>query len=391
MTRWVALMPLRGGSKSIPGKNLKPIAGRPLFSWSLRQAIASNCFDAVYVATDSAFIRQAVGELCPQAVVLDRSPASATDTAGTEMIMEEFQARVPFDVICLVQATSPWTKAEHFREAKARFEASAWDSLVTVAPMRRFLWSETGRPLNYDPASRPRRQDFAGQLTENGAFYFTKAEILRRRKSRLGGEIGLYRMPESTLLEIDEPADWAAAEHLLLEALAASIHEQGRTIQALVLDVDGTLTDGGMYYAASGEALKKFDTRDAHGLLLLRGQGVYLGIITGENSLAVAARMQKLRIDEYHPGIQDKLPVLQKLSAKWGLPLANIAYMGDDLGDAECLSQVGFSLCPANAVPAVRPLCGYQTAASAGAGAVREACDLIMRLNAAAQEQDIPR
>lgn len=386
MTRWVALMPLRGGSKSIPGKNLRPIAGCPLFSWSLREAIASGCFDEVYVATDSPSIRQAVGEMCPQAVVLDRSAASAADTAGTELILEEFQARVHFDVLCLIQATSPWTKAEHLREAKAQFEAASWDSLLTVAPMKRFFWSADGQPLNYDPANRPRRQDFPGQLTENGAFYFTKAETLRRCRTRLAGNIGLYRMPESTLLEIDEPADWAAAEQLLLNERAASIQGQGKAIQALTLDVDGTLTDGGMYYDAQGEAMKKFDTRDAHGLLLLRDAGLNVAVITGEDSPAVAARMRKLRIDEYHPGIQDKPPVLMGLADKWGLPLADIAYMGDDLGDAECLRHAGLSLCPADAVPAVKALCDYRTEAKAGAGAVREACDLIMKLKAVGEK-----
>ena len=385
MTRWVALMPLRGGSKSIPGKNLRAIAGRPLFSWSLREAIASNCFDDVYVVTDSASIHRAVGELCPQAVVLDRS-ASVADATDTELVLEEFQARVSFDVVCLIQATSPWTQAEHFREAKARFEAAPWDSLLTVAPMKRFFWSADGQPLNYDPANRPRRQDLTGQLTENGAFYFTKADVLQRCRVRLGGKIGLYEMPATTLLEIDEAADWVAAEQLLLKQLAASIHKKGKHIRALVLDVDGTLTDGGMYYDATGEAMKKFDTRDAHGMLLLRDQGIHLAVITGEDSKAVAARMQKLRIDEYHPGIQDKLPVLRRLSCKWGIPLQHIAYMGDDLGDVQCLRHAGFSLCPANAVPAVRPLCHYQTTAAAGAGAVREACDLIMKWTSAGEE-----
>ena len=390
MTRWVALMPLRGGSKSIPGKNIGNIAGRPLFAWSLEQAIASGCFDAVHVATDSAQIRQAVEQRCPEAILFGRTAASAADTAGTELVMEEFQAQVAFDVLCLIQATSPLTRARHFREAKAQFEAERLDSLATVAPMRRLFWSAEGQPLNYDPANRPRRQDMAGQLTENGAFYFTRREILSRCRARLGGKIGLYEMPEASLLEVDEPVDWAAAEHLLLEELAAIRIEQRRTIKALALDVDGTLTDGGMYYGAEGEAMKKFDTRDAHGLLLLREQGLRLAVITGERSPAVAARMKKLGIDEYHPGIKDKLPVLQGLAAKWSIPLANIAYMGDDLGDRECLLKAGFSLCPANAVPAIRALCDFTAKTAAGAGAVREACDLIAKLNASQPRGESP-
>ena len=377
----VALMPLRGGSRSIPDKNTKSLAGRPLFAWSLREAVASGCFDSVYAATDSEKIRQAVRDWLPEVTVLDRSAESSTDTAPTEAVMEEFQARVPFDTVCLVQATSPLTRAVHFREAKAKFESGAFDSLLTAAPLRRFFWSADGKPLNYDPGRRPRRQDFAGQLTENGAFYLTNVDILGRYRCRLGGRVGVYEMSENTLLEIDEPSHWAAAEHLLLEELAASRRRRGGTIRALVLDVDGTLTDGGMYYGRGGEAMKRFDTRDAAGLHQLRESGVRLAVITGENSGAVAARMEKLRIDEYHPGVEDKAPVLEALSAKWKSSMDRIAYMGDDLNDEACLRRAGFSVCPADAIATVRRVCDYTTSARAGAGAVREACDLISRLN----------
>ena len=109
-------MPLRGGSKSIPRKNLRPLAGRPLFAWSLGQAIASGCFDGVFVSTDSDEIRRAVlDEFGGSVEVLDRSPESSTDTASSESVLLEFQERVEFDVVCLVQATSPLTRAEDFR------------------------------------------------------------------------------------------------------------------------------------------------------------------------------------------------------------------------------------------------------------------------------------
>lgn len=384
--RWVALMPLRGGSKAIPGKNVKMIAGRPLFSWSLSEAIASECFDEIHVATDDEEIRRQVAKLFPQVEIFERSVASATDHAPTELVMEEFQARRAFDVLCLIQATSPFTRANHIREAREKFEAEGLDALVTVARLNRFFWSDAGEPLNYDPVSRPRRQDLSGQLTENGAFYFTKAQILRRQHTRLAGKTGVYEMPSNSIVEVDEPVDWVAAEYLLRREIAANWAEPGRRVEVLVLDVDGTLTDGGMYYGATGEAMKKFDTRDAKGLQLLRESGVRLAVITGENSAAVTARMRKLRIDDYHPGIENKLPLLKRLAAEWEVPLTNIAYMGDDVGDAACLQHAGFRLCPANAVPEIMRLCDYITTAPAGAGAVREACDLILSLNAGATE-----
>ena len=218
MTRWVALMPLRGGSKSIPGKNLRDLAGRPLFAWALEQAVESGCFEQIFVATDSGAIRAAVSELFPGTVAFaERSPESATDEAPTETVMLEVQRQVPFDVLALVQATSPLTRAEDFREARRLFERGNYDSLVTVAGYRRFLWSRDGQPLNYDPRRRPRRQDFEGMLVENGAFYFTRAGVLTRWRCRLGERIAVYRMAPETLLEVDEPADWEQAEALLAQ------------------------------------------------------------------------------------------------------------------------------------------------------------------------------
>ena len=376
--RWVALMPLRAGSKSIPRKNNKILAGRPLFSWSLSEAVKAGCFDETVVATDCPETAALVKKMFPETVtVIGRSAASATDTAATELVMLEYQERADFDVLCLVQATSPFTRATHFQEARSQFESGNYDSLVTVAPFRRLLWDRAGKPLNYNPASRPRRQDFSGELVENGAFYFTCAGILRTQRCRLGGSVAVYEMPEETLLELDEPEDWPCAQELLLRQRRAA---QGPEleIQGLVVDVDGVLTDGGMYYSGCGEAMKKFDTRDAKGLVLLRAQGIRIAVITAENSAAVRSRMKKLGIDDYYPGVRDKLPALRELAAGWGLPLARLAYIGDDLGDKECLQAVGLAACPADAVNSIHGCVDYVCNRSGGNGAVRELCDLIL-------------
>ena len=134
--RWVALMPLRGGSRSIPDKNLRPIAGRPLFAWSLEQAVASECFDEVFVSTDSQEIATCVRHGMDSTVtVIDRSAVTATDTASTELAMLEFQSRNSFDVVCLVQATSPLTTAPDFRAAKQKFVSEKLDSLLEVGSL----------------------------------------------------------------------------------------------------------------------------------------------------------------------------------------------------------------------------------------------------------------
>ena len=383
---WVAFMPLRANSKSIIDKNVRDIAGRPLFAWSLEQAIASQCFDEIYVATDSARIRQKVlDEFSTSVKVLDRSAVTCSDTASTESAMLEFKQRVSFDVLCLIQATSPLTQARDFIAAKRKFLHENLDSLLTAVRSKRFFWTEAVVPINYDPGKRPRRQDFAGCLMENGAFYFTTAKLLDHLGSRLGGRIGIHEMAPETAVEIDDDTDWTIVEQLLLRQQLKPAGESAKRVKALVLDVDGTLTDGGMYYGPDGEALKKFNTRDAHGLQLLREQGIGICVMSRENSPAVAARMKKLWIEEYYPGVGNKFLLLKELAQRWGIALQDMAYIGDDLSDLECLESVGLACCPADAVAQVLSKAQYCCTHSGGQGAVREVCDFILRMKNSTQ------
>ncbi len=376
--RWVAYMPLRGGSKSIPGKNIRPLAGRPLFAWALGAALDSGCFDEIWVGTDSAAIRHAVtAQFADRVRLFERAAATCTDEASTESALLEFSTSAGFDVLCTIQATSPMTRAEDFQAARRGFEMQRADSLLTATRTRRFYWTDDARPLNYDPAVRPRRQEFAGSLMENGAFYLTRRAVLEGSRCRLGGKIAIHEMIGDSAVEIDEPEDWLIVERLLRQRGRAG-REQLARIRALVVDVDGTLTDGGMYYDADGEAQKKFNTRDAHGLHRLEQAGFHIAVVTAERSAAVDARMRKLAIRDYIPGQRDKRAALEALALQWGCAVDEIAYVGDDLNDLPGLEVAGFACCPADAVEAVRARADYVTTLRGGAGAVREVCDLLL-------------
>jgi len=215
-SRNVALVPLRGGSKSIPKKNIKIIGGQPLCAWTLQAAHNSRRIDQVYVSTDSEEIKSVVSGLDMNVKIIDRPSALATDEATTESVMLHFLKAVPsFDNLVTIQATSPLLESWHLDEALENFEAEGHDSLLSVVRTKRFFWQDDGTPLNYDPLNRPRRQDFPGVLLENGAFYITKSSLLAKSKCRLGGDIGFYEMPEESATEIDEPGDWDVAERQL--------------------------------------------------------------------------------------------------------------------------------------------------------------------------------
>ena len=208
----IALIPLRCGSKGIPMKNIKEMAGKPLCAWVIEAAKGSGLFDRVVVSTDSLKIAETAEDY--GAEILIRPAEYATDTATTESVMLHAADNYGFDVICTIQATSPLTQKVDIMEAYNIFVTHGYDSLFTATRTKKFLWSDDLIPLNYNPQKRPMRQEWKGTLVENGAFYFTRRHILLRDKCRLGGNIGVYEMPCS--VDIDDMDDWLQAENTLL-------------------------------------------------------------------------------------------------------------------------------------------------------------------------------
>jgi len=151
-----------------------------------------------------------------------------------------------------------------------------------------------------------------------------------------------------------------------------------KDLKLFATDVDGVLTDAGMYYGESGEELKKFHTRDGMGMKLLQAEGVVTAIITMENTKIVERRGIKLGIPEVFQGAKDKVAVLLILSKKYKIPLGQMAYIGDDVNDLEALKSVGYAAAPADCVEQVRKVVHYICKKRGGEGAVRELIDRIL-------------
>ena len=161
------------------------------------------------------------------------------------------------------------------------------------------------------------------------------------------------------------------------------IAEKLKKIQLLALDVDGVLTDGGIYIDEEGRQVRRFNMQDGYGLRLIQDQGIKVAIVTKATSIAVRHRADMLGIKEVHLGTDDKLAEMKIICEKTRLTLDQVAFMGDDLIDVELLSAVGFPAAPSNAVPQVRNHVVYVTQAKGGDGAVRELCDLLLAANQA--------
>lgn len=227
----IAFIPVRGGSKSIPMKNIKVLNGKPLVYWTAAAASGAGCIDKVIIATDSEEIKKIVlGFELPKVEVYDRNPENASDTASTESVMLEYIKKTGLkqkDNFFLIQATSPMLKSEHIDGMYNEFLISGADSMFTGVLEKQFHWRR-GRynlnnndevlcviPVNYDYRNRPRRQDFEGLIAENGACYINTVGNILHDKCRLSGKIAAYELPSYTSYEIDEPNDWIIVETLM--------------------------------------------------------------------------------------------------------------------------------------------------------------------------------
>ena len=151
-----------------------------------------------------------------------------------------------------------------------------------------------------------------------------------------------------------------------------------KRIRLFATDVDGVLTDAGMYYAESGEELKKFNTRDGMGIKLLQRAGIITAIVTQERTKLVARRGEKLMIPEVHQGVMDKLSLVREMAERHGLSLEEVAYIGDDVNDVATLEAVGFSATPADGMPQAAAVVDYVCAKKGGEGAVRDIIEMIL-------------
>lgn len=383
----LALIPARGGSKGIPGKNLRLLGGLPLLTWSLRHASASPSVRRVVVSTDSDEIAAvARGE---GAQVVHRPAELAGDEASSESALshalDELEARDGYapELVVFLQATSPLRRPGEIERAIETLDREGADSLFSASPVHGFVWRRKGRALDaltYDPRRRPRRQEIGEDLLENGSIYLFKPRILAEHGNRLGGKIAVHPMHPLDSFQVDEPGDLELMERLL----AAGVHEPPSRpgdglgeVELLVLDFDGVLTDDRVLVDQDGKEAVFCHRGDGMGIERLRRAGVEVAVLSKEKNPVVAARCGKLGI-LCHQGFDDKLPKLRELAAERGLGPSRVAYVGNDVNDLPCLGWVGWPIAVADAKPRVLRAARRITRQKGGRGAVREVCEEIL-------------
>lgn len=220
--RVLALIPARGGSKGIPGKNIRNLAGLPLIAHTINHAIGAQLVDRVMVSTDDAQIGRVAKTY--GAEVVWRPPEISGDFAPSEQallhVLQRFRQteRIEPEVLVFLQATSPLRRSIHIDEAIQKFRDEGFDTMFSASPAHGFVWqlkNQNLSALTYAFDHRPMRQEIGEHLVENGSFYILRPRILIETGNRLGGRIGVYRMGFLEALQIDEPEDLALAERLL--------------------------------------------------------------------------------------------------------------------------------------------------------------------------------
>lgn len=399
----LAIIPARGGSKGIPRKNATLFAGIPLVSHSIIQARQTLGIDRVVVSTDDPQISAIAKQW--GADVVDRPVEISGDTASSESALlhviqhlgsvENYEP----DVVVFLQATSPLRMSGEIQAAIETFRRENADSLLSVGPIHGFVWrvEKDGsiHTLGYDSQNRPRRQDAPQDFVENGSIYIFKPWVLRQFNNRLGGKIVVHRMNALDSFQIDEPGDFEMLEELykyrmqttastdapmrssradasrILRPSASSL--LGR-IRMLILDFDGVLTDNLVRVDENGLESVSCSRSDGFGIPRARQAGLDIMVLSKERNPVVTARCRKLNI-EYVQSCDDKLTVLKQICTVRQVNAEEVAYMGNDINDLECMMWVGLPIAVADAEPTVKQAAILITAHSGGQGAVREVCD----------------
>ena len=367
----IGIIPARGGSKGIPRKNIKQILGFPLIYWSIEAAKESIYLDDFYVSTEDEEIARIAEKY--GAKVLLRPSELAKDETTTISVLNDIVKHIKCDNIVVLQPTSPIRNFNTIDDCIKQYKSGNYDTLAT---------GYYSKIIEYGTHQNIRRQDINGFFYDDGNIYIINSNLIKDKKWY--GERVFKKINEKELnYEIDDLTDLKIVSNLLEERLIqgkqpSSFHKKLSNIKLLAMDVDGILTDAGMYYSEKGDELKKFNTIDGKGIELIRNIGVKTAIITSENTKIVERRAKKLKIDFLYQGIDRKDVIIKEIAKKQNINLNQIAYIGDDLNDISALKIVGFPITVKNArkenkshAKLIVPICG-------GDGCVRYVCDLIV-------------
>lgn len=374
----IAIIPARGGSKGLPRKNVLPLCGKPLIAWTIKSALQAMTVKRVVVSTDDAEIAdisKAYG-----AEVVWRPDELSGDSVSSEAVLLHAlrQLEVADGILAFLQCTSPLMLPEDIDGTVNRLSQA--DSAFTGTPWHYFVWRQTSEgviPLGHDKAHRPLRQQMRADYLEVGAVYALRVAMFLKTGRRFVGRTAIHPIPPERAIEIDDHTDFLIAETLLRQRLLSDRARQlPTTVQALIMDFDGVLTDNRVAVAETGAESVACHRGDGWAMRRLLESGMRLLILTSESNPVVKHRCAKLGVECMVT--TDKLSALKRWLADHDVSRKSAVYVGNDAPDAPCMLHVGCGVAPADAYPIAKQAAQIILDTPGGHGCIRELAGLLL-------------
>ena len=397
----LAIIPARGGSKGIPRKNIKAFAGHALIAYSIEAGLQAKHVNRVIVSTDDeeiAAVARAYGAETPFLRPAEFAEDRTLDLPVFQHALDWLAAQEGYrpDVLVQLRPTSPVRPPDLVDQAVetllAHPEADSVRGVVPAGQNPHKMWRidpETGRMKNLldvpgvaEPYNAP-RQALPPVYWQTGHIDAVRAQTVRN--GSMSGEVILPVMVDPAYtVDIDTPKDWARSEWLVWYSDLEIVYPGKRRrplperVDLVVFDFDGVLTDNRVWVDETGRELVAAYRSDSMGTYHLRQKGVKMVVLSTETNPVVAARCAKMKIPVYQ-GIMDKAGALPGILQEMGTDREHAIYLGNDINDIPCFSQVACALVVADAQPAALRAADIVLSRKGGFGAVRELCDLLLQ------------
>ena len=378
----VGIVPAKGTSNRVPSKNRQEVLGVPLFLWAANNLARVLPRDHVFVDSDAAEIRnlakaQGFG-------VIERPHSLATNATDGNELMLWAASQVEADLYVHHLPPMPFLRPGTLRRALAEVEGGK-ASAVGVRREKVYLWNEQGP--TYDVRKIPNSFTLPDTVVEGMGFYAMRRSALLDQRVRVANPSALIDLDAYEAVDVDYPEDLEFArtlaaglppDHELVAGLAG-LRGRPRSIRMLAVDVDGVLTDGGMYVSEAGDELKKFNAKDGMAIKHLLRTGVEVAFVSSSTHASILkARARRLGVERVHAGPGNKREILEGWCGELGIDMSHVAYVGDDVNDLPALRHAGLAACPRDATHAVRSVCDVVLERSGGRGCIRELVDEVL-------------
>ncbi len=376
----------RGGSKGVPGKNLRTVGGVSLIARSVRAAINAPSVAAVYVSTNDHAI--ATEAALYGARIIERPADISGDTATSESgwlhAIPTMRADFPaLERLVFLQCTSPFTTGDDIESCLAAMTGQRADCALSVIEDHSFLWQQGadgfGRGVSHtETEQRKRRQDLPPTFRESGAIYCVDLAAFERIGQRFCGKVALAPVDHPPL-EIDTLQDFALCSQIAQMADNSGIAPARlAAVRAVVMDFDGVHTDNLVLTDQNGIESVRTSRGDGMGIAMLRDSGRYqMMILSKERNPVVLKRAEKLQLEVFH-AVDDKVAALNDWLAERGLGWDQLLYVGNDVNDRAAMERAGLSACPSDAHSDILGMADWILPHPGGKGALRALSDTLL-------------